>query len=126
MDKKNQYKFNFYDGLFSIGKLSGCHQRADRSFFIKGKQFPVCARCTGAFVGYVLSAILFTLFTMPWWLCFLCCGIMFFDWFLQHKNIMQSNNFRRFMTGFLCGYAIMQMFLKIILFAFEFVSNIFK
>ncbi|MBQ3473297.1 MAG: DUF2085 domain-containing protein, partial [Methanobrevibacter sp.] len=24
-----------------------CHRMHERSFFIKGHQFPVCARCTG-------------------------------------------------------------------------------
>ena len=38
-----------------------CHQLPDRSFFVDGRQLPVCARCTGlylsgaaGFVGWVL------------------------------------------------------------------------
>ena len=33
----------------------GCHCRADRSFFWKGKQLPICARCTGELVGMVAA-----------------------------------------------------------------------
>ena len=29
----------------------GCHCRSDRSFFWKGKQLPICARCTGELAG---------------------------------------------------------------------------
>ena len=36
-------------------KYWGCHQMPERSFFFKGYQFPVCARCTGMIVGYFLS-----------------------------------------------------------------------
>lgn len=27
--------------------IFGCHRRPERSFFYKGRQFPICARCTG-------------------------------------------------------------------------------
>lgn len=28
-----------------------CHQLPDRSFFLAGRQLPVCARCTGLYLG---------------------------------------------------------------------------
>lgn len=37
-----------------LGNNSGCHQLAERSFFYKGYQFPVCARCTGVTIGQFL------------------------------------------------------------------------
>ena len=36
-----------------------CHQRADRSFFIAGYQFAVCARCTGVYAGFALTLLLY-------------------------------------------------------------------
>jgi uncharacterized membrane protein len=34
-----------------------CHQRPDRSFYLWAVQMPVCARCTGIYVGGALAAI---------------------------------------------------------------------
>ena len=43
--------------LMELGEMLGCHQMPERSFFIKGFQFPVCARC----IGVILSAIIATI-----------------------------------------------------------------
>jgi uncharacterized membrane protein len=40
--------------LFPIGHFI-CHQRPDRSFFVHARQMPVCARCTGLYVGATLA-----------------------------------------------------------------------
>src|SRR6266404_9479319 len=34
-----------------------CHQLPDRSFFIAGHQFAVCARCTGLYVGFTVATL---------------------------------------------------------------------
>lgn len=36
--------------IFAIGSVI-CHQLPDRSFFVDGQQLPVCARCTGLYLG---------------------------------------------------------------------------
>lgn len=36
--------------LYAAGSVV-CHQLPDRSFFIDGRQLPVCARCTGLYLG---------------------------------------------------------------------------
>lgn len=104
-----------YSALFELGKISGCHQRADRSFKLKGKQFPVCARCTGAVIGYYLGLFVYAVFDIPMWLAIVFCALMFLDWYIQYIGIMESNNYRRCITGFLCGFSLMQMFIKIFL-----------
>ena len=35
-----------------------CHQRPDRSFYIDGGQMPVCARCSGLYLGAAIGAVL--------------------------------------------------------------------
>ena len=40
--------------LFPFGHFI-CHQRPERSFFIGGQQLPVCARCTGLYLGAALA-----------------------------------------------------------------------
>ena len=37
----------FFDAVGSVI----CHQLPDRSFFLYGRQLPVCARCTGLYLG---------------------------------------------------------------------------
>ena len=34
-----------------------CHQISDRSFHIAGLQLPVCARCTGLYLGAAIGAV---------------------------------------------------------------------
>jgi Predicted membrane protein (DUF2085) len=41
---------------YAMGSLI-CHQQAGRSFHLWGVQLPVCARCTGIYVGAALAAI---------------------------------------------------------------------
>ena len=36
--------------IFAVGRVV-CHQQPERSFFLDGDQFPVCARCTGLYVS---------------------------------------------------------------------------
>src|SRR5262245_11474962 len=41
--------------VYAVGSVV-CHQRPERSFFLWGRQLPVCARCTGIYVGAALAA----------------------------------------------------------------------
>ena len=41
---------------YQIGHVI-CHQRTERSFHLMGVQLPVCARCTGIYLGAAASAI---------------------------------------------------------------------
>jgi uncharacterized membrane protein len=38
-----------------------CHQRVERSFHLAGEALPVCARCTGIYLGGALAAAVFVL-----------------------------------------------------------------
>lgn len=93
-----------------IGKflriLFGCHARPDRSFFYKGKQFPICARCTGELVGIFLGILLAFLIEIPSFPVVLLLMLpMVFDGFLQLLTSYESGNIRRLITGILFGIA---------------------
>ena len=107
-------KINIYELLFNLGRQAGCHQMPERSFFYKGKQFPVCARCTGAFIGNIVGGAVYFFLKMPIWLCLLLCFILFVDWYIQYLNICQSTNIRRLITGILCGAGLTQIYFSII------------
>lgn len=105
-------KIKIWETAMKIGNVAGCHQRADRSFFIKGYQFPLCARCTGMWLGSLAALFLIKIFIMPLWLSFIFSLVMLADWAIQYKGILMSTNARRLITGFLCGAGITDAFIK--------------
>ena len=48
--------YGFALGVYAIGRLV-CHQLPARSFHLGTASFPVCARCTGIYVGAAIAAI---------------------------------------------------------------------
>jgi uncharacterized membrane protein len=42
--------------VYAVGSVI-CHQRPERSFHLWGAQMPVCARCTGLYLGAALVAL---------------------------------------------------------------------
>lgn len=66
-----------------LGHRMGCHQRPDRSFFFRGRQFPLCARCTGVLLGYFLAIPLYVLVPADMDFCLKTAAIMLIDWLLQ-------------------------------------------
>ncbi len=90
-----------------IGALTGCHQMPERSFFVRGYQFPVCARCTGVFLGKFIADIMliFKKVLSPVTALVLLL-VMGADWFAQRIGILESTNPRRFVTGILGGMGV--------------------
>lgn len=92
--------------LMALGRWCGCHQLPERSFFVAGKQMPVCARCFGAFCGCIAALATF------WWIpahplvLLGLCIPMLLDWFIQYVDLLPSTNRRRYVTGLLCGYGL--------------------
>ena len=85
----------------------GCHARPERSFFYKGKQFPICARCTGELVGMIAGIPIAVCFGCPdFWVVLLLMIPMLFDGFLQLLTRYESGNYRRLFTGILFGVAL--------------------
>ena len=93
--------------LMRIGEKLGCHQIAERSFFIKGYQFPVCARCTGVILGELLAVILILCsIKMNAIISIVLLIPMGIDWGLQYLKILKSDNIRRLITGTLGGVGL--------------------
>lgn len=84
-----------------------CHRMKERSFTFSGKQFPVCARCTGILLGFFLiPALLLIPLGVPFWLGILLNIPMFIDGYTQLKKWRQSNNALRFITGVAAGFGL--------------------
>ena len=96
-----------------------CHRIPERSFFIKGHQFPVCARCTGFYTGLAFF-LLYTFFsTIEYNINLLILSIILLipvsiDGFTQLFDLRKSNNTLRFITGFIGGIGLI-IFLKIVI-----------
>jgi len=89
-------------------KFEFCHRMPERSFFYKGKQFPVCARCTGFYFGYFTLPI----FTFGIWdPTFLWIGLLMVpalvDGLTQAYMNRESNNWLRLFTGIPAGAGCM-------------------
>ena len=101
-----------------IGAFTGCHQMHERSFNIKGYQFPVCARCTGLFTGQLLGIFSFLLFSFNLLLILsiLSTALLAIDGIGQLYEKWISTNLRRFLTGLSCGFFVTGLFLYLIIF----------
>ena len=95
-------KLNFVCQIFFF-----CHQRPERSFYYKGNKFPICARCTGMAIGYLLSIILL-IFTglLNLWMIALLMLPMAIDGTGQLFGKWTSTNFRRLLTGLPGGIGV--------------------
>src|SRR6476619_7907335 len=87
-----------------------CHQLPERSFFIAGHQFAVCARCTGLYGGFALVLLLYPLIRslhsteVPQvrWL-FLAATPLAIDFGLTFFGLWENTHTSRLLTGLLLG-----------------------
>ena len=104
-------------------KCWGCHQIPERSFFIKNYQLPICARCSGVLIGYLLALLFFNI-DINILILFIFMGIMFIDYFLHFKNILISNNYRRLLTGILGDFGLLKILIQILKYILFLLINI--
>lgn len=96
-----------------------CHRIPERSFFIKGHQFPVCARCTGFYTGLLAYIIINSIYRHAYDFNMLIVSMILMipvaaDGLTQYFGPRESTNSLRFITGFIGGIGLI-IFLKIII-----------
>ncbi len=97
----------------------GCHQRPERSFFVKGYQMPVCARCEGELIG-ILAALIAVWFLRPsYWLMAVMMVPMAADGLIQGLTEYESTNWRRLITGILFGFGITMILIMFLISVFK-------
>lgn len=106
--------YRLWKKWMKLGEKTGCHQRADRSFYVKGYQLPVCARCTGVIIGYLIAVPIFFLLGFSKTASISGMLALFTDWLLQASEILESTNRRRLATGIAGGFGAMSFQLLLI------------
>lgn len=89
-----------------------CHRKPERSFFIKGHQFPVCARCTGFYTTIIIYTIIAYNIPITYTHRYVIFGIILcvpsvIDGITQLLKFRESNNMLRFFTGLIGGIGLM-------------------
>ena len=103
----NLLAFTIYRTFSSI-----CHQLPERSFFIAGHKFAVCARCTGLYAGFTLAVLLYpavrplaTTIAPPRKWLFLAAMPLAVDFSLGFFGIWENTHSSRLLSGLLLGAA---------------------
>ena len=113
--------------LMNFGHRLGCHQLEERSFHFKGYQFPVCARCTGVFLGEIIAIVLLLFgIKINIFVSIALLLIMGFDWFIQYIKLLQSTNIRRLITGTLAGIGLTFIYYYVIAFIINLIISFIK
>lgn len=107
MDRNEKRKYVCWRKWMQRGEKTGCHQNPDRSLFVHGYQMPVCARCTGVIIGYLIAVPTYLKKGFCKKTAAAGCIIMLSDWVLQKANIKESTNGRRLLTGMAGGFGVM-------------------
>lgn len=92
-----------------LPRICGCHCRKERSFHWKGQQFPICARCTGELAGMIVSLFSCFFFRIPLGVAIFILIPMVIDGLVQMFTSYESNNQRRFISGFFFGFGLIML-----------------
>lgn len=112
--------------IMEMGAKLGCHQMPERSFFVKGYQFPVCARCTGVIISAVIALIVFFKKKIQLRICFALSCVMLCDWGMQYLKIRESTNTRRFVTGLIGGFGYSTLHMHFYYFIYKKIKKLFR
>lgn len=105
--------FAFVDNVF-LHRWWRCHQMGERSFFVCGRQFHICARCTGILVGYLISPLFILWGDLALCLFPASAACMALDGLTQLLRWRTSNNALRLATGLCFGLTLLPFIIHII------------
>ena len=112
-------KYTIINFINKLSKLL-CHQKKTRCFKINGYCMPICSRCTGILISFILTLTLLSFnIYINIYISILLFIPMLIDWSLQAFKIKSSNNIRRFITGFFGGLGMCYIFYYFIMFLFN-------
>ena len=112
--------------LSNLNMFTGfiCHRIPERTFIVHGHYFPVCARCTGFYIGAFSYFIFVYFFYVNYSTSVVILAVFmliptFLDGFTQLISFRESNNLLRLLTGLIGGVGLAILFkaikLKIIM-----------
>jgi uncharacterized membrane protein len=92
-------------------RLPICHRLPNRTFKFRNHYFPVCARCTGFYIGTFSYFLAVYFLYIPYTINFIICAVLmlvptFIDGTTQLKGTRESNNTLRFVTGLIGGIGL--------------------
>jgi uncharacterized membrane protein len=112
-----------------------CHQIPERTFWIAGRPLPLCARCSGTYLGALAGLLVLTLrgrgaaTRLPAWRFLLVLALFVLAWALDGANsflsffpglphLYEPRNLLRLVTGTLEGLALAAVLLPVLNLAF--------
>jgi uncharacterized membrane protein len=102
----------FVDSV-ALHRFWHCHRLPERSFFVRGRQFHVCARCTGILIGLIFCFLLVPFRPMLPMVFLMSSIALIIDWGTQFVGLRKSNNGLRFVTGLAVGLTAAPTFLVV-------------
>ena len=96
-----------------LALIFGCHNLCERSLKIKKYYLPICARCTGIYLGILLTFLKVTI-GYNFIISLLLMMPLLIDGTIQKYTQYKSNNLKRIITGILFGIASIDLFILIL------------
>lgn len=109
-----------------------CHQRPERSFFLAGRQMPVCARCAGLYAAAAVASA-FSAFAFGFgatsaafgatasmsasrnrWIAFVAALPTIVTWLIEHLGFVHLSNTTRFVAALPLGAAVMWLLMGVL------------
>jgi uncharacterized membrane protein len=103
----------FVDSTFWYSCWS-CHRLPCRSLSIYGRQFSICARCTGLVIGVTLLPLTVYLYSRADFLPLFGMALFFLDGGTQALGMRRSRNSWRLLTGIAFPGAVLTSFLGVL------------